>query len=159
MHEDEHQNQHGAYEVTGYHELLYVPVVDKNAGDRADDGERQDVSNRHRSDLHRRPMPAESDKADHAEQGQEVAKDAHKLRQPERAKRFMAQDGLQGIRLWRKCLGRGGHVVSFPPASLSQHKLIVPEMDGENSLPAERAEARIVDASEAQFLNHTLVPR
>src|SRR6476646_8034668 len=113
MHEDEHQNQHGAYEVTGYHEPLYVPVVDKNAGDRADDGERQDVSNRHGSDLHRRPMPAESDKADHAEQGQEVAKDAHKLGQPEGAEWFKAQDGLQRIRLWRKSFSGGGHVVNF----------------------------------------------
>jgi len=104
-------------------------------------------------------MPAESDKADHAEQGQEVAKDAHKLRQPELAKRFMAQDGLQGIRLWRKCLGRGGHVVNFPPASLSQHKLIVPEMEGENSLPSGRAEARKVMRSDAQiFESHLSSP-
>src|SRR5579859_1593179 len=136
MDKDEHQNQHSAYEVTGDHEPLDIPVVDKNAGDRADDGERQNVSNRHGSDLHGRSMPAESDKADYAEQGQKIAEDTHKLGQPERAERFMAQDGFQGVRRRRNCLSGGGHMVDFPPASLSQHKLIVPGADRENSLPA-----------------------
>ncbi len=92
MDKDQHQNQHGADEVAGNHEALHIPVVHKNAGNRADDGHGEHKRDGDGGDLNGRPMPAERDEADHAEEGQKIAKDADKLRQPERAEWLVFQD-------------------------------------------------------------------
>ena len=92
MDKDQHQNQRGADEIAGNHQALYVPVVHKNAGNRADDGHGKHECDGDGGDLNGRPVPAERDEADHAEQGQEIAKDADKLRQPERAEWLVFQD-------------------------------------------------------------------
>ena len=55
-------------------------MVHKDAGDGTDDGHGQHERDCHSRNLYRRPVSAECDKADDAEQGQEITKDADKLR-------------------------------------------------------------------------------
>ena len=91
---DQHGDEHGANDVTGNHDALYVPVVNKHAGNGTDDGQRQHIRDGYGRDLHGGAMQLEGDQADDAEEGEEVAKDADELGQPERAKRLVLKNRL-----------------------------------------------------------------
>ena len=122
MSKDEHQDQHSADEVAGDHEPLHVPMVHKNAGNRADDGHGKHKCDGDCGDLNGRPVPAERDKADHAKEGKKIAKDADKLGEPERAKWLVFQDcftvkaaGIVAEELM---------ILSCPEARLSQARVL-----------------------------------
>ena len=93
------QQQHhqaGANQVTGDHYPLDVPAVHKDPRRRPDQSQRQSVCDNHQRDLDWISVPGIGNQADDGEQGQEIAKDAYELRQPQRAERFLPQNIFQG---------------------------------------------------------------
>src|SRR5579884_1984186 len=80
--EDQSQNENGADQVAGDHHTLHVPAINENAGERSNDGDRDDVGYHHVRDLQRRAVPAERDQVDHSKDSEEVTEDADPLREP-----------------------------------------------------------------------------
>jgi len=79
---EEQQHQPGADQIARHERRLQRPAIDEHARQRTEHRQRQHVGDLDTGDLARRPVHAIGDDADHGEQRQEVAEQAHHLRVP-----------------------------------------------------------------------------